>query len=94
MAANEEGVDFKPNDDDLMEDDVGAEAEVVPAPKLHSTIIGGSREPSNGQRKTKGHGFPEETGTRLAGRDFDSLDSYDKSSPVKCMVFRSSDWKG
>ncbi|KAJ0972519.1 hypothetical protein J5N97_020478 [Dioscorea zingiberensis] len=85
MAENEEAVDFKPNDDDLMEDDVGAEAEAVPAPKLHSTITGSSREPSSGQRKTKGHGFPEETGPRLAGRDFDSLDSNGKPGPLKCL---------
>ncbi|KAM0948821.1 putative RNA-binding motif protein [Dioscorea sansibarensis] len=83
MAANEEAVDFEPDEDDLMEEDVGMEAEAVPVPKLRSTITGGSGEPSNAQRKTKGRGFREETGPRFAGRDFDSLDSNGGPGPLK-----------
>ncbi|KAJ0975587.1 hypothetical protein J5N97_017552 [Dioscorea zingiberensis] len=75
MAANEATLDFKPDDEDLMEEDVGAEAEAVPSPKLPSTITADSGEPSNGQRKTKERGLCEETGPRFARRDFDSLDT-------------------
>ncbi|KAG6471867.1 hypothetical protein ZIOFF_069314 [Zingiber officinale] len=72
-------VDFEPDEDDLMDEDVGAaEADPSPAPKLRSTVAGSG---SSGlePRKTKGRGFREEAGPnrgiRLSARDFDSLDS-------------------
>ncbi|WOL01803.1 hypothetical protein Cni_G10520 [Canna indica] len=77
-------VDFEPDDDDLMDEEVGAaEADPSPAPKLRSTIAGGGLAP----RKTKGRGFHEEAGpdrgSRLAARDFDSLDSDDGPGPQR-----------
>ncbi|KAJ0975574.1 hypothetical protein J5N97_017539 [Dioscorea zingiberensis] len=75
MAANKATLDFKPDDEDLMEEDVGVEAEAVPSPKLPSAITVDFGEPSNGQRKTKERGLCEETGPRFARRDFDSLDT-------------------
>ncbi|XP_074575585.1 RNA-binding protein Y14A-like [Curcuma longa] len=74
-----EVVDFEPDEDDLMDEEVGAaEADPSPAPKLRSTIAGVG---SSGliPRKTKGRGFREEAGpdrgSHLSARDFDSLDS-------------------
>ncbi|KAJ8475999.1 hypothetical protein OPV22_019726 [Ensete ventricosum] len=72
-----EVVDFEPDEDDLMDEEIGAaEVDPSPAPKLRSTIAGSG---SLGPRKTKGRGFREESGpdlgNRLAAKDFDSLDS-------------------
>ncbi|XP_074574078.1 RNA-binding protein Y14A-like [Curcuma longa] len=72
-------VDFEPDEDDLMDEDVGAaEADPSPAPKLRSTVAG-SGSTGLGPRKTKGRGFREEAGPnrsiRMSARDFDSLDS-------------------
>ncbi|XP_042378988.1 RNA-binding protein Y14A-like [Zingiber officinale] len=76
-----EVVDFEPDEDDLMDEEVGAaDADPSPAPaaKLRSTIAGGG---SSGlvPRKTKGRGFREEAGpgrgSHLSAREFDSLDS-------------------
>ena len=73
-------VDFEPDDDDLMDEDVGAaEADPSPAPRLRSTIAGGGSDSGLAPRKTKGRGFREEAGpdrgSRLTARDFDTLDS-------------------
>ncbi|URE11340.1 RNA-binding protein [Musa troglodytarum] len=72
-----EVVDFEPDEDDLMDEEIGAaEVDPSPAPKLRSTIAGSG---SSGPRRTKGRGFREESGpdrgSRLAAKDFDSLDS-------------------
>ncbi|XP_042418075.1 RNA-binding protein Y14A-like [Zingiber officinale] len=74
-----EVVDFEPDEDDLMDEEVGiAEADPSPALKLRSTIAGVG---SSGliPRKTKGRGFRDEAGpdrgSHLSARDFDSLDS-------------------
>ncbi|THU49407.1 hypothetical protein C4D60_Mb06t09250 [Musa balbisiana] len=72
-----EVVDFEPDEDDLMDEEIGAaEVDPSPAPKLRSTIAGSG---SSGPRKTKGRGFHEESGpdrgSHLAAKDFDSLDS-------------------
>ncbi|XP_008793677.1 RNA-binding protein Y14A-like [Phoenix dactylifera] len=81
-AADVDVVDFEPDDDDLMDEDGGADIDTAPAaapqPKLRSTITGG--DPSAGAKKTKGRGFREEAAavernSRFAGRDFESLDS-------------------
>ncbi|CAL9103097.1 RNA-binding protein Y14A-like [Musa acuminata AAA Group] len=76
-AGDVEVVDFEPDDDDLMDEEVAAaEVDPSPAPRLRSAIAGSD---SSGPRKTKGRGFREEAGrdsdSRLAARDFDSLDS-------------------
>ncbi|KAJ6806450.1 RNA-binding protein 8A-like isoform X1 [Iris pallida] len=90
MAANGvgdvEAVDFEMDDDDLMDEEVGADD--APAPKLRSAITGASSAfataaggggASGVPKKTKGRGFREEAAaertSRLAAKDFDSLDS-------------------
>ncbi|KAJ6801142.1 RNA-binding protein 8A-like isoform X1 [Iris pallida] len=88
MAANGgvdvEAVDFEMDDDDLMDEEVGAEAAEVPAPKLRSAITGAASAfaaggSGGGAPKKKGRGFREEAAAertiRLAAKDFDSLDS-------------------
>ncbi|KAJ0234594.1 RNA-binding protein Y14 [Hirschfeldia incana] len=74
-----EAIDFEPEEDDLMDEDVGA-ADVSPRaghPKLRSAISGANDESAN--RKTKGRGFREEKDSdrqrRLSSRDFESLGS-------------------
>ncbi|XP_008775125.2 RNA-binding protein Y14A-like [Phoenix dactylifera] len=88
-AGDVEVVDFEPDDDDdLMDEDAGADVDATPtapAPKLRSAITGGASSFAVGEssagssRKTKGRGFLEEAvpnrGSRLAARDFDSVDS-------------------
>ncbi|XP_042445845.1 RNA-binding protein Y14A-like [Zingiber officinale] len=79
VVGDVEVVDFEPDEDDLMDEDVGAaEADPSPVPKLRSTVAG-SGSSGLGARKTKGRGFREEAGPdrggRLSARDFDSLDS-------------------
>jgi len=87
MAGTEvEAVDFEPEEDDLMDDDTAMDdgnADAVPttpAPKLKSTITGGTSQLGDGgPKKTKGRGFREETdaerNSRFAAREFESLDS-------------------
>ncbi|KAI8542983.1 hypothetical protein RHMOL_Rhmol08G0183100 [Rhododendron molle] len=85
MANTEvEAVDFKPKDDDLMDEDGGVVMDVAPMPKLKSAIIGGAFEP----KRTKGRGFRQKTdatdrNTRLAGQ-FDSLNSDGGPGPEQC----------
>ncbi|GMH10317.1 hypothetical protein Nepgr_012158 [Nepenthes gracilis] len=80
-AAEVEAVDFEPEEDDLMDEDAAADDEAprAPLPKLKSAITGGSSSTFGAAKKTKGRGFREEVdaerSSRLAGRDFDSLDS-------------------
>ncbi|CAI9106243.1 OLC1v1005356C1 [Oldenlandia corymbosa var. corymbosa] len=82
MANTEvEAVDFEPEDDDLMDEDVDGGSPRAPIPKLKSAITGGSS--FSAPKKTKGRGFREEATTaeaernaRMSGR-FDSLDSED-----------------
>ncbi|CAK9276097.1 unnamed protein product [Sphagnum jensenii] len=88
-TAEVDAVDFEPEEDDLLDDDVPMEdVEVVTAqaPKLKSTITStGSGATSVGGgagaagRKTKGRGFREEVSldhsNRFAAKEFESLDS-------------------
>ncbi|EEF48926.1 RNA-binding protein Y14 [Ricinus communis] len=79
--ADAEAVDFEPEEDDLMDEDGGVDADAsprAPLPKLKSAITGGAASSLSAPRKTKGRGFREEADadrqTRLASRgDFDSL---------------------
>ncbi|XP_077242591.1 RNA-binding protein Y14A-like [Tasmannia lanceolata] len=85
MANEVEAVDFEPEDDDLMDEEgaieIEASPQVVPLPKLKSTITGvSSTFPGfSAPKKTKGRGFREETeserNNRFSGKEFDSLDS-------------------
>ncbi|KAK6164110.1 hypothetical protein DH2020_000974 [Rehmannia glutinosa] len=78
--AEVEAVDFEPDDDDLMDEDVGdgsPSRAAATIPRLKSAITGcGSSTP----KKTKGRGFRDEAAAeadrnaRMSGR-FDSLDS-------------------
>uniref|UniRef100_A0A0D9WCJ6 RNA-binding protein 8A n=1 Tax=Leersia perrieri TaxID=77586 RepID=A0A0D9WCJ6_9ORYZ len=82
--ADVEAVDFDPDDDDLMDEDVG-EPTPAPAPRLRSTIAGGGDD--GGARRTKGRGFREDPNSRgLAGAgraDFDSIGSDGGPGPVR-----------
>ncbi|ERM93822.1 RNA-binding protein 8A [Amborella trichopoda] len=78
-TAEVEAVDFEPEDDDLMDEDAQIEVEAPSAPKLKSTITGGSsRFPELIAQKKKGRGFREETSeernNRFAAQEFESLD--------------------
>ncbi|KAJ8770940.1 hypothetical protein K2173_022112 [Erythroxylum novogranatense] len=77
--ADAEAVDFEPEDDDLMDDDIDASPRAAHPPKLKSAITGGASSFSPAPKKTKGRGFREEADadrqTRLTARDFDSLGS-------------------
>eukprot|EP00250_Pteridium_aquilinum_P015748 c22741_g1_i1 orf=191-817(+) len=81
-----DAVDFEPDvEDDLLDDDTAMEeGEAVPAPaapKLKSTITGGSAGTSQAGlgalKKTKGRGFRDradvERSNRFAGKEFESL---------------------
>jgi RNA-binding protein 8A len=65
VDAEVDAVDFEPEEDDLMDDDTTMDdgnADVVPtpAPKLKSTIMGGTSQlDDGGPKKTKGRGFRE-----------------------------------
>jgi RNA-binding protein 8A len=88
-TAEVDAVDFEPEEDDLLDDDVPMEdVEVVTAqaPKLKSTITttgSGATSVGGGAgavgRKTKGRGFREEVNldhsNRFAAKEFESLDS-------------------
>lgn len=82
-TAEVDAVDFEPEDDDLLDDDVPMEevmdaAPAAPAPKLRSTIItsavgGGASQLASGAggavgRKTKGRGFREENDVDRSNR--------------------------
>lgn len=89
-TAEAEALDFEPEDDDLMDEDVGdlSPRAAAPMPKLKSAITGGSAP-----RKTKGRGFREEADAerdaRLSSRDFDSLDTDGGPGPLRCEFFGS-----
>ncbi|PHT34169.1 hypothetical protein CQW23_25969 [Capsicum baccatum] len=60
MVNVEEAVDFEPEEDDLIDEDVEGSSPRAPIPKLKSAITtadGGS----SGSKKIKGRGFCEET---------------------------------
>ncbi|KAL0853503.1 hypothetical protein Bca101_058655 [Brassica carinata] len=83
-----EAVDFEPEEDDLMDEDVGA-ADVSPRaghPRLRSAIAGANDDSAS--RKTKGRGFREEKDSdrqrRLSSRDFESLGSDGGPGPQRC----------
>jgi len=98
-TAEVDAVDFEPEEDDLLDDDVPMEdVEVVTAqaPKLKSTITStGSGATSVGGgagaagRKTKGRGFREEVNVdhsnRFAAKEFESLDSGGGPGPQRCI---------
>jgi hypothetical protein len=98
-TAEVDAVDFEPEEDDLLDDDVPMEdVEVVTAqaPKLKSTITStGSGATSVGGgagaagRKTKGRGFREEVNldhsNRFAAKEFESLDSGGGPGPQRCI---------
>ncbi|XP_019182084.1 PREDICTED: RNA-binding protein 8A-like [Ipomoea nil] len=75
--AEAEAVDFEPEDDDLMDEDVDTPSSPrAPIPRIKSLVTGGS---SSAPRKTKGRGFREDAAdadrnARMSAR-FDSLDS-------------------
>ncbi|XP_059299385.1 RNA-binding protein Y14A-like [Lycium ferocissimum] len=83
--AAEEAVDFEPEEDDLMDEDVdGGSPSRAQIPKLKSAITGGG---SSGSKKIKGRGFREETAeaernARLSAR-FDSLDTQGGPGPER-----------
>ncbi|XP_052187339.1 RNA-binding protein Y14A-like [Diospyros lotus] len=88
-----EAVDFEPEDDDLMDEDVDAAAgsyspgkAAPPIPKLKSAITGGGGGSSSAPKKIKGRGFREEANadrdSRMAGR-FDSLHSEGGPGPER-----------
>lgn len=86
MANPEEAVDFEPEEDDLMDEDVDASSPRAPMPKLKSAITGGGGG-SSASKKIKGRGFREETAeaernARLSAR-FDSLDSEGGPGPER-----------
>ncbi|KAJ8748239.1 hypothetical protein K2173_000647 [Erythroxylum novogranatense] len=58
--ADAEAVDFKPKDDDLMDDDIDASPHATHLPKLKSAITGGASSFSSAHKKTKAHGFRKE----------------------------------
>ncbi|KAI6669585.1 hypothetical protein NL676_004470 [Syzygium grande] len=91
-TAEAEALDFEPEDDDLMDEDGAPDADAsprAPLPKLKSAITGGAAAASSSlaTRKTKGRGFREEAdaerNNRLAGRDFDSLDTDGGPGPLR-----------
>jgi hypothetical protein len=98
-TAEVDAVDFEPEEDDLLDDDVPMEdVEVLTAqaPKLKSTITTtGSGATSLGGgagavgRKTKGRGFREEVNldhsNRFAAKEFESLDSGGGPGPQRCI---------
>ncbi|KAJ8771610.1 hypothetical protein K2173_026787 [Erythroxylum novogranatense] len=82
--ADTEAMDFEPEDDDLMDDDIDASPCAAHPPKLKSTITGGVSSFSSAPKKTKGRGFHEVADADrqiVAAHDFDSLDSW-----IECRV--------
>ncbi|KAK4419590.1 RNA-binding protein Y14A [Sesamum alatum] len=87
--AEVEAVDFEPEDDDLMDDDVGdgsPNRTSASNPRLKSAIAGGGS--SSAPRKTKGRGFRDEAAAeadrnaRMSAR-FDSLDTEGGPGPER-----------
>uniref|UniRef100_A0A7N0TI35 RNA-binding protein 8A n=1 Tax=Kalanchoe fedtschenkoi TaxID=63787 RepID=A0A7N0TI35_KALFE len=77
-SADAETLDFEAEEDDLMDDDAGADVDAFPQqkPKIMSTITGGAAAFADAPKRTKGRGFREDGDrSRLTGRDFDTLDS-------------------
>lgn len=83
--ADAEAVDFEPEEDDLMDEDVGDGSPNRNAPRLRSAITGGG---STAPMKTKGRGFRDEASAeddrkaRMSAR-FDSLDSEGGPGPER-----------
>ncbi|KAL0370335.1 UNVERIFIED_CONTAM: RNA-binding protein Y14 [Sesamum angustifolium] len=87
--AEAEAVDFEPEDDDLMDEDVGDgspnRGAAASIPRLKSAITGGG---SSAPKKTKGRGFRDEAAAeadrnaRMSAR-FDSLDSEGGPGPER-----------
>nr|ABU40522.1 Y14-like protein [Marsilea vestita] len=84
MAAPEKAGDFEPDmEDEMLDDDTGMEEgeAPAPAPKLKSTITGGSSRNNvgGGVKKTKGRGFRDggdpDRSSRFAGKEFEFLSS-------------------
>lgn len=86
--AEAEAVDFEPEDDDLMDEDVDAPSSPrAPIPRIKSLVTGGS---SSAPKKTKGRGFREDAAeadrnARMSAR-FDSLDSDGGPGPERCKL--------
>ncbi|KAL6499631.1 RNA-binding protein y14a [Orobanche gracilis] len=88
--AEAEAVDFEPEDEDLMEEDVGEGSPnrngAAAIPRLRSTIAGG--DSSSAPKKTKGRGFRDEAAAeaersaRMSAR-FDSIDSEGGPGPER-----------
>lgn len=87
-----EAVDFEPEEDDLMDEDIGDGGASSPnrganVPRLKSAITGGLS--ASAPKKTKGRGFRGEASSeaernaRMSGR-FDSLDSDGGPGPERC----------
>ncbi|KAL5990624.1 RNA-binding protein [Asimina triloba] len=95
-AADVEAVDFEPEEDDLMDEDGGMDAEGSspphPLPRIKSTITGGGGGGGNfsAPKKTKGRGFREEAdadrNNRMAAKEFDSLFSDGGPGPQRLLV--------
>ncbi|KAJ8775261.1 hypothetical protein K2173_020265 [Erythroxylum novogranatense] len=64
--ANAEVVDFEPEDDDLMDDNIDASPCATHLPKLKSAITSGASSFSSALKKTKGCGFREEAPSIIA----------------------------
>ncbi|KAL6563752.1 RNA-binding protein y14a [Orobanche gracilis] len=87
--AEAEAVDFEPEDEDLMEEDVGdgsPNRNGAAIPRLRSTVAGGGS--SSAPKKTKGRGFRDEAAAeaersaRMSAR-FDSIDSEGGPGPER-----------
>ncbi|KAL8480053.1 hypothetical protein ACS0TY_026334 [Phlomoides rotata] len=88
--AEAETVDFEPEDDDLMDEDLGdgspSRTAAAAMPRLKSAITGGGS--SSAPKKTKGRGFRDEAtaeaerNARMSAR-FDSLDSEGGPGPER-----------
>ncbi|KAH6759027.1 RNA-binding family protein [Perilla frutescens var. frutescens] len=82
-----EAVDFEPEEDDLMDEDIGdGSPNRAAVPRLKSAITGG--DSSSAPKKTKGRGFRDEAtaeadrNARMSAR-FDSLDSEGGPGPER-----------
>ncbi|EFJ15462.1 hypothetical protein SELMODRAFT_100512 [Selaginella moellendorffii] len=80
-TADMDAVDFEPEEDDLLDEDVAMEdVEPAPQPRVRSTIIGGA------PKHTKGRGFRDEGSSDRSNRfarDFDTIVSDDKDGAQK-----------
>ncbi|KAG6412531.1 hypothetical protein SASPL_125210 [Salvia splendens] len=87
--AEAEALDFEPEEDDLMDEDVGdGSPNRATAPRLKSAITGGGSAP----KKTKGRGFRDEAAAEAdrnarMSAPFDSLDSEGGPGPERCSVY-------